>query len=53
MTTPHGVPRTLRRAIGKRVILGLLLALVATAVGWTLVPPQVGTDARTVYWYTH
>ena len=43
----------MRRAVGKRLLLGLLMALVAMVAGWTLVPPEVGTDAQTVYWYTH
>ena len=43
----------MRRAIGKRLLLGLLMTLVAMLAGWTLVPPEVGTDAATVYWYSH
>lgn len=53
MTTQRGFSPTLGRAIGKRLVLGLLMTLLAMAAGWTLVPPQVGTDAATVYWYTH
>lgn len=45
--------RTLRRAIGKRLVLALLMTIIAMIAGWTLVPPEVGTDAATVYWYTH
>ena len=43
----------MRRGIAKRLLLGLLITLVAILAGWTLVPPEVGTDAATVYWYTH
>ncbi len=43
----------MRKGIAKRLLLGLLMALVAMVAGWTLVPPEVGTDAKTVYWYTH
>lgn len=53
MTRQHGGSRTLGRAIGKRLVLGLLMTLLAIVAGWTLVPPQLGTDAATVYWYTH
>lgn len=53
MTRQRAFPRTLYRAVGRRLVLGLLMALVAIVAGWTLVPPQVGTDAATVYWYTH
>jgi hypothetical protein len=53
VTRQHAFPRTLRRAVGRRLVLGLLMTLLAIVAGWTLVPPQVGTDAATVYWYTH
>jgi hypothetical protein len=45
--------RTFRRALGKRLVLGLLMVLLSQMAGWILVPPEVGTDAATVYWYTH
>lgn len=41
------------RFVGRRLLLGLLISLIAMVLGWTLVPPEVGTDAKTVYWYTH
>jgi hypothetical protein len=53
VTRQRALPRTLRRAVGRRLVLGLLMTLLAMVAGWTLVPPQVGTDAATVYWYTH
>ncbi len=49
----RGISRTLRQAVGRRLLLGLLMTVVALVAGWALVPPQVGTDAATVYWYTH
>jgi len=53
VTRQQAFPRTLCRALGRRLVLGLLMTLLALVAGWTLVPPQVGTDAATVYWYTH
>ncbi len=42
-----------RAAVGKRLALGLLMALFAIVSGWMLVPPELGTDPATVDWYTH
>jgi hypothetical protein len=53
VTRHGGFLRALRRAVGRRLVLGLLITLLATVAGWTLVPPQLGTDAAAVYWYTH
>ena len=50
---PSGISRTICRAVGKRLLLGLLLVLLAQVAGWILFPPEIGTDAATVYWYTH
>ena len=44
--------RAFRAAIGKRVVLGLLVTLFAIVAGWMLVPPEAGTDQATVDWYT-
>jgi hypothetical protein len=44
--------RAFRAAIGKRLALGLLMALFAIVAGWMLIPPEAGTDQATVDWYT-
>jgi hypothetical protein len=45
--------RVFRAALGKRLVLGLLIALFAIIAGWVLIPPEAGTDQATVDWYTH
>ncbi len=41
-----------RAAIGKRLALGILMAVFAIVAGWILVPPEAGTDQATIDWYT-
>ena len=44
--------RALHRAIVRRLMLGLLMALVAIVAGWTLVPPSMVVDKATQEWYS-
>jgi hypothetical protein len=44
--------RAFRAALGKRLALGLVMALFAIIAGWMLIPPEAGTDQATVDWYT-
>lgn len=44
--------RSVRAAIGKRLALGLMMALFAIVAGWVLVPPEASTDQATIDWYS-
>lgn len=45
--------RSFRAGIGKRLVLGLLMALFAIVSGWILVPPEISPiDQATMDWYT-
>jgi hypothetical protein len=44
--------REFRAAVGKRMLLGFLIVVVAILTGWVLVPPEAGTDQATVDWYS-
>ncbi|HKV44342.1 MAG TPA: hypothetical protein VJT32_06660 [bacterium] len=43
--------RVVRASLAKRLLLGLLMAVIAIVSGWFL-SPKVGTDRATQEWYT-
>jgi hypothetical protein len=43
--------RAVRASLAKRLMLGLLMAMIAIVSGWFL-SPKVGTDKATQEWYT-
>jgi hypothetical protein len=45
--------RSFRAGIGRRLALGLAMALFAIVAGWVLIPPEASTtDQATVDWYS-